>query len=75
MQKPKFILTNKKTGETNLYKSITDISKVLEIDYHQARAIYIHDTKGKKHKFNITEKLCEYYEIKDNPDYLNVIKK
>lgn len=72
MTKTKFILTNKKTGLSEKHKTLRTISELLEIDYHQARAIYIYSTKGKKHIFPITKVLCEEYSIVDDPEYLKI---
>jgi hypothetical protein len=72
--KTKFILTDKKTGTTYKYKTLKDVAESIDIDYHRARSIYIFYTKGKKHTFPITKQLCDRYELRDDEDYLNVLK-
>lgn len=72
--KTKFILIDKKTGTEYKFKTLKDIAESLGIEYHQIRGLYIFYTKGKKHIFPITKTLADRYELKDNPDYLNVFK-
>lgn len=72
--KTKFILTDKLTGTKYKFKTLKDVAESLGIEYHQARSIYIFYTKGKKHSFPITKKLCDRYELIDNPEYLDVFK-
>lgn len=72
--KTKFILTDKLTGTAYRFKTLKDIAESLDIEYHQVRSIYIFYTKGKKHIFPITKKLCDRYELRDDPIYIDVLK-
>ncbi len=67
----KFLFTNKETQEIKKYKSIRDISKDLNIDYFQARAIYLESKTPKKFLHPITKHLCDKYSIIDNPEIYN----
>jgi hypothetical protein len=67
----KFILKNKQTQLTKKYKSIKEISKDLNIDYFQVRAVYVESKKPKKFLHPITKHLCDKYEIIDNPELFN----
>ncbi len=63
--KLKFVLENKQNGEIKQYKSLKEISKVLDMDYHQIRSIYSSDKKKFLHP--IIKRYCEIYKIYDNP--------
>jgi hypothetical protein len=73
MTKTKFILTILENGETKEYKTMKDIAKDLDIDYHSARAIYANYKQKKKHQFLYTQQLCNKYKIEDNLDYFKGI--
>ncbi len=67
----KFQLINKSTQEIKDYKSLRDISRELNIDYFQARSIYLESKKPKKYLHPITQHLVNKYQIIDNPDIYN----
>lgn len=72
MTKTKFILINKNSKLVENYRTLREIADKLNIEYHQVRSIYIFYKQGKKHMYPITKVLIDKYEIKDNPEYLNV---
>lgn len=61
----KFILEYKKNGNTVECKSLKEIAKLLDIEYHQIRSIY--QANGKKFLHPIIKNYCEFYRIYDNP--------
>ncbi len=67
----KFILVNKDTNDSKVFKTIKEISNELNIDYFQARSIYLESKRPKKFLHNITQQLCDRYAIYDNPDMFN----
>ena len=67
----KFLLINKTTGETKLYKTLREISKELNIDYFQIRSIYLESKQPKKFLHPITKYLVDKYSILDNPEIYN----
>lgn len=59
----KYILTFKQTGDIQEFKSLKNISKLLNIEYHQVRSIY--QAKNKKFIHPIIKAYCELYDIQD----------
>ena len=68
--KNKFILKNLSEDIETEYKTLRQIAKDLNIDYHNARAIYLESIKPKKFLHGMSKKLCEKYEIYDNPNLI-----
>ena len=66
----KFILINKETQESQEFKTLREISELLNIEYYQIRTIYAESKKPKKYLHPITKQLIDRYEIKDNPNVL-----
>lgn len=64
----KFELENIETNEKKKYKSLREISNDLNIEYHQARGLYLQSTKPKKFLHGINKKLNNKYKLYDNPD-------
>ncbi len=67
----KFILVHKTSGDSKTYKTLREISKALNIDYFQARSIYLESKQPKKFLHPITKHLVDTYAIFDNPDIYN----
>ena len=64
----KFELENLESNEKKKYKSLREVSADLNIEYHQARALYLQSVKPKKFLHGISKKLNEKYKLYDNPD-------
>jgi hypothetical protein len=64
----KFIVENKQTGDKTPYKTLKDIANKLNVEYHQARMIYMESKNPKKFLHPISKELANDYLIYDNPD-------
>jgi hypothetical protein len=64
----KFILINKETQAVQEFKTLREISELLNIEYYQIRTIYAESKKPKKYLHPVTKLLVDKYEIKDNPN-------
>ena len=68
----KFILEFKTSGEIIEFKSLRDISKLLNIEYHQIRSIY--NSKNKKFVHPVIKHYCDLYDISYNPALLHAVQ-
>jgi len=58
----RFELENLETGEKKNYKTLRDVSKTLNLPYHQTRSILLSDDKLYLHKHIVD--YCNKYKIK-----------
>lgn len=65
----KFVLINLKTNQTTEYKSIRNIADDLNLEYHQARSIFLQSSNPKKNLHQYIKELCDDYKIIYNPKF------
>ena len=65
----RYILENLETKEQVHYKTLKEISNTLNIDYHQARSVYLSDQKQYIHP--VIKMIRMKYKIIDNKEISN----